>query len=296
MGIQGLWIWRLMCMLKMEKLLLNQIELQKIRQNILGGEKDQLALILYMNRLRLIFSIERWIMLLNERKTNHFFCTSPYPDNTLVIFTSDNGCSPEADFEVLGAKGHNPSYIYRGHKADIYEGGHRVPFIAKWPKVIAKGQTTDQLICSTDLMATCADLVGYPLAENEGEDSYSLLPFFKNKSTESSRKEVIHHSINGRFAIRAGDWKLIMDAGSAGWSFPNPRQVNAIDTLPAVQLYNLKIDPAETNNLQAAQPEKVAALKKLLATQIRNGRSTTGTPQKNDAYKGDWKQVAFIKE
>ena len=87
-----------------------------------------------------------------------------------------------------------------------------------------------------------------------------------------------------------------MDAGSAGWSFPNPKQVNAIDTLPSVQLYNLKIDPAETNNLQATQPEKVEALRNLLATHIRNGRSTTGTPQKNDAYKGDWKQTAFVDE
>jgi len=217
-------------------------------------------------------------------------------DNTLVIFTSDNGCSPEADFKLLGAKGHNPSYIYRGHKTDIYEGGHRVPFIAKWPKVIAKGKTTDQLICSTDLMATCSDIVNYNLAENEGEDSYSLLPFFENKLNESPRKEVIHHSINGGFAIRKGDWKLIMDAGSAGWSFPNPKQVNAIDTLPSVQLYNLKIDPAETNNLQATQPEKVEALRNLLATHIRNGRSTTGTLQKNDAYKGDWKQTAFVDE
>ncbi len=217
-------------------------------------------------------------------------------DNTLVIFTSDNGCSPEADFKVLGEKGHDPSYIYRGHKADIYEGGHRVPFIAQWPKVIPKGKTTSKLICSTDLMATCADIVDYNLAENEGEDSFSLLPFFEKKQNEIIRKDAIHHSVNGGFAIRVGDWKLIMDAGSAGWSFPNPKQVRALDTLPAVQLYNLKIDPAEANNLQAAQPDKVTALTKLLSTHIQNGRSTKGPIQKNDTFKGDWKQVAFIKE
>ena len=212
-------------------------------------------------------------------------------DNTLVIFTSDNGCSPEADFTILGEQGHDPSYIYRGHKADIYEGGHRVPFIARWPKVIAKNSVTDQLIVSTDLMATCADIINYDLAANEGEDSYSLLPFFENKPTQIARKDAIHHSVNGGFAIRAGDWKLIMDAGSAGWSFPNPRQVKAIDTLPPIQLYNLKNDPAEALNLQEKEPEKVAELTQFLAGYIHNGRSTQGMIQKNDDFKGEWKQI-----
>ena len=217
-------------------------------------------------------------------------------DNTLVIFTSDNGCSPEADFNLLGKKGHDPSYIYRGHKADIYEGGHRVPFVAKWPKVIAKNQTSDQLICSTDLMATCAEIIEYDLAENEGEDSYSLLPFFENKTAKTTRKDAIHHSVNGGFAIRQGDWKLIMDAGSAGWSFPNPKQINEIDTLPPIQLYNLKTDPAETMNLQAKERGKVAELTKLLSNYIQNGRSTAGEHQQNDDFKGDWEQVAFMRD
>jgi len=215
-------------------------------------------------------------------------------DNTLVIFTSDNGCSPEADFTILGEKGHDPSYIYRGHKADIYEGGHRVPFMARWPKVIKGGRTTNQLICSTDLMATCADIINYDLADNEGEDSYSLFPFFENKASQLSRKDAIHHSVNGGFAIRAGDWKLIMDAGSAGWSFPNPRQVRSLDTLPPIQLYNLKNDPEEALNLQATQSEKVSELTQLLTGYIQDGRSTIGTPQKNDYFKGDWKQIRFM--
>lgn len=217
-------------------------------------------------------------------------------DNTLLIFTSDNGCSPEADFKVLGEKGHDPSYIYRGHKADIYEGGHRVPFVAKWPKIIQQGQVSNQLICSTDLMATCADIIDYPLAENEGEDSHSLLPFFENQPNPTPRKDVIHHSVNGGFAIRAGDWKLIMDAGSAGWSFPNPKQVKGIDTLPPIQLYNLKTDPAESINLQATQTEKVTELRELLVNYIIDGRSTKGTQQKNDDFVGDWKQTYFLKE
>ncbi|MEM1118865.1 MAG: arylsulfatase [Bacteroidota bacterium] len=214
-------------------------------------------------------------------------------DNTLVIFTSDNGCSPEADFAVLGEKGHDPSYIFRGQKADIFEGGHRVPFIAKWPAKIAEGQTSNQLVCSTDFMATCADIIDYELADNEGEDSYSLLPLFEQQGAKYQRKDMIHHSVIGTFAIRQGDWKLIMDAGSGGWSFPNYKEVAAIDTLPPVQLYNIKNDPAEAINLQASEPQIVAKLTDLLSQQILNGRSTIGKPQPNDTYDGEWKQAAF---
>ncbi|MEM6321318.1 MAG: arylsulfatase [Bacteroidota bacterium] len=214
-------------------------------------------------------------------------------DNTLVIFTSDNGCSPEANFDLLQTNGHYPSYVYRGHKADIYEGGHRVPFLVKWPEKITSGQTSNQLVCSTDLMATCADLISYSLANNEGEDSYSLLPLFDNQPTDYQRKDVIHHSVIGSFALRQGDWKLIMDGGSGGWSFPNPKQVVELDTFPPVQLYNVADDAGETTNLQAQYSEKVAAMKQLLTEQILNGRSTQGEKQANDDFVGTWKQIEF---
>jgi arylsulfatase A-like enzyme len=217
-------------------------------------------------------------------------------DNTIIIFTSDNGCSPQADFKVLAEKDHDPSYIYRGHKADIYEGGHRVPFIIRWPNGIPKGQTSDKLICTTDLMATCAELVNYNLAANEGEDSYSMLPLFHTEKNANTRPDVIHHSINGSFAIRKGDWKLIQSAGSAGWSFPTPNQVNKTDTLPPIQLYNLKTDPSETNNLQAKNTQKVQELTQLLTKYILNGRSTEGEKQQNDPKKGEWKQIGFTKK
>lgn len=217
-------------------------------------------------------------------------------ENTLVIFTSDNGCSPEADFEVLGAKGHDPSAIYRGHKADIYEGGHRVPYIARWPAGAKAGMSSNQLVCSTDLMATCAAIVGYELAENEGEDSYSFLAQLAGKTGDTQRPDIIHHSINGAFAIREGDYKLIMNPGSGGWSFPNRKQVQEIDTFPAIQLYNLANDPAESRNLQAAEVDKVVALKKSLSHYILQGRSTAGTPQENDAFEGEWKQISFTAE
>ncbi|MDB4286182.1 arylsulfatase [bacterium] len=216
-------------------------------------------------------------------------------ENTLIIFTSDNGCSPAAKIEELLAKGHHPSSVYRGHKADIYEGGHRVPFIAKWPAKIPKGSASAETICTTDFMATCAEISGYSLSDNEGEDSYSLLPLFKQKQLEHSfREATVHHSINGSFAIRQGDWKLILCPGSGGWSFPKPNNKAAMDTLPELQLYNLSTDPSETSNLQASNPQKVGELTALLSTYIQQGRSTPGVPQQNDSISGAWKQVGFL--
>ncbi len=216
-------------------------------------------------------------------------------ENTLVIFTSDNGCSPQADYEILKAKGHNPSYIYRGHKADIFEGGHRVPFIIKWPKVIPPGTVSNETICTTDFMATCAELSGYTLSDHEAEDSFSMLPLLKQEDLSTPfREAVVHHSINGSFAIRKGPWKLIMCPGSGGWSFPTPKNREALDSLPQYQLYNLKDDPGETQNVIDSYPEKIKDLKTLLISYIENGRSTPGIAQNNDAIDFQWKQIDFI--
>src|SRR4029079_14440998 len=92
-------------------------------------------------------------------------------ENTLLIVTSDNGCSPQAKFDELVPKGHNPSYVFRGHKADIYEGGHRIPFVARWPGRVKPGSRSDQLLCLTDFMATCAQILGVELPPTAGEDS-----------------------------------------------------------------------------------------------------------------------------
>ena len=143
-------------------------------------------------------------------------------DETLLIFTSDNGCSPQADFEELATFGHDPSYTFRGSKADIFEGGHRVPFVARWPGKIQAGSTSDQVICLTDLLATVAALVGEVLQPDEGVDSYNLLPALYGGQTEQIREATVHHSINGSFAIRKGKWKLILCPGSGGWSIPKP--------------------------------------------------------------------------
>lgn len=216
-------------------------------------------------------------------------------ENTMIIFTSDNGCSPAAKIEEMTEKGHYPSHIYRGHKADIFEGGHRVPFIVKWPNRVARGAVSDQTICTTDFAATCAAISGYPLKDSEAEDSYSMLPLFdQEKLTTPFREATVHHSINGSFAIRQGEWKLIMCPGSGGWSFPRPnKDKEAIAGLPDVQLYNLQNDPGETNNLQASNPEKVESLKKLLTKYILEGRSTPGEHQQNDTG-NSWKQLWWI--
>lgn len=201
--------------------------------------------------------------------------------NTIVIFTSDNGCSPEAKFEVLESKGHDPSGIFRGHKADIYEGGHRVPFIVKWPKKIQAGMVSQKTICTTDLIATCSDILGVKLSDNEGEDSFSMLPAFA-KATENDyqRTFTIHHSINGSFAIRKGVHKFIFCPGSGGWSFPRPSKKET-QGLTKFQLYNLKKDPEEKNNLFGKYSKTENELIGLFKAAVKNGRTTPGMPQKN---------------
>ena len=207
--------------------------------------------------------------------------------NTLVIFTSDNGCSPEANFDQLATKGHNPSYVFRGTKADIFEGGHRVPYIVRYPDKI-KSSTSDQLVCSTDLFATIADLIGESYDDNVAEDSYSFLSALKMKSEAPVREVIVHHSINGSFAIRKGDWKVIFCPGSGGWSYPKPvKDSIVINHLPKIQLYNLREDIGEKINLQSEHPEIVNEYRKLLSNYVTNGRSTLGKPQSNDGP-GTW--------
>jgi arylsulfatase A-like enzyme len=203
--------------------------------------------------------------------------------DTLVLFTSDNGCSPAAHVDQLEAKGHFPSADRRGYKADIWDGGHRVPFIARWPGHIKAGSTSDQVICLTDLLATCAELVGAKLPDDAGEDSLSILPALLSRRSpgEGGREAVVHHSIQGKFAIRQGPWKLELCPGSGGWSEPKDGPARQ-QGLPAVQLYNLSADVAETNNVQAEHPEIVQKLTALLSRYVADGRSTPGAKQQND--------------
>lgn len=200
--------------------------------------------------------------------------------NTILLFTSDNGCSPMADFDELSAVGHKPSYVFRGHKADIYEGGHRIPLIIRWPGQIAAASTCDQTVCLVDLLATCADILGDPLPDTAGEDSVSNLPIWRGEAADTSLREAtIHHSVDGSFSIRAGRWKLEMCPGSGGWSSPKPGAESA--GLPPIQLYDLEADIGESSNIQDQHPQVVERLTALLTKYVEEGRSTPGTPQVN---------------
>ncbi|WP_370862566.1 sulfatase-like hydrolase/transferase [Parabacteroides faecis] len=215
-------------------------------------------------------------------------------ENTIIVFSTDNGCSPQAKFDELQAKGHYPSYIYRGHKADLFDGGHRIPCVVRWPARV-KPHVVDQTVCLTDFFATFAAVTDYQLRDSEGEDSYNILPLLLNeKEGEVIREATVHHSINGDFTIRKGDWKLLLSPGSGGWSFPKPgTDDEVIKTLPSVQLYNMQSDPAEKNNVYAEHPEVVKELKDLMIKYVKEGRSTPGTPQKNDGPEV-WKQLSWM--
>ena len=194
-------------------------------------------------------------------------------ENTLFIFTSDNGCSPEADFAELEKQGHDPSSIYRGHKADIFEGGHRVPFIVRWPARVKAGTSCDDPTCLTDLLATMAEILGQKLPADAGEDSVSMLPNLVGESKQPVREAIVHHSINGTFAIRQGKWKLIDAPHSGGWSRPKPAQKTLYKDLPKIQLYDLEKDHAELRNVSVENPGIVKRLKMLLEKYREGGRS-----------------------
>ena len=199
-------------------------------------------------------------------------------DNTLVIATSDNGCSPQARIEELRGKGHDPCLGLRGTKADIWEGGHRVPFIVRWPGKVKAASESAQLLCLIDFYANCAELTAAKIAGTAAEDSISFLPALLGKS--GGRDTLVSHSISGHFAIRKNALKLCLTPGSGGWSDPKPGNPAAAK-LPPSQLYDLATDRAETTNLSPKREADVKDLTALLEKTIADGRSTPGTPQKN---------------
>lgn len=226
--------------------------------------------------------------------------------NTLVLLSSDNGCAPYVGdsrqapppgssepntqkdalgnyrkYQQLEALGHFSSFPFRGHKADIWDGGHRVPLFARWPGKVKAGSVSDQLVCLVDFMATCAEIAGAKLPENAGEDSVSILPALLGKTETPLRETLISHSINGSFAIRKGRWKLELCPDSGGWGDPKPGSKEASD-LPPVQLYDMVNDPGETMNEAATHPGILAQLNAQLQKQVTDGRSTPGPPLKND--------------
>lgn len=176
-------------------------------------------------------------------------------EKTLVIFTCDNGSSLYAGGAELRKLGHEPSAGWRGHKAEIYEGGHRVPFIARWPGRIEAGRRSAETICLTDLTATIAALVGATLPADAAEDSVSILPALLGKPGPL-REAVVHQAASGQLALRQGSWKLLFKHQQRG-----------------PELYDLAADPAEKTNLHDAQPEVVARMAALMEKYRREGRS-----------------------
>ena len=188
-------------------------------------------------------------------------------DDTLIIMTSDNG-------PRHGTEGHMSSGSLRGHKSHIWEGGHRIPFIARWPGKIQPDTTSDEMICLTDLMATFAGILDSDLPADAGQDSYDILPaLLGEKTINPNRDTLISHSEDGTFAIRQGNWKLILDnKTSGGWVEPagEPPEPNT----PG-QLYDLVSDPFEKKDLWEKRPDIVKQLTLLLARYRSEGRSAS---------------------
>jgi arylsulfatase A len=227
--------------------------------------------------------------LLDALQQNHF------ATNTLVIFTSDNGFAPAAGLEAHEKLHHDPSAGFRGHKADLFEGGHRIPFIARWPGIVPANTRCAQTIGQLDILATCAEILGEKLPANGGEDSASILALLRGADKANlTREALVHQSNNGSFAIRQGPWKLLFAADSGGWSSPRPNTPET-NGLPRIQLYNLENDSAEKTNLQAAEPEIVKRLSRLMNDLMDRGRSTPGEKQAYD-QPAKWPQAQRVRE
>jgi arylsulfatase A-like enzyme len=190
-------------------------------------------------------------------------------ENTLIIVTSDNGSNWKPQDKKKYA--HRANYIYKGQKADIYEGGHRVPYIAQWPGIIPAGFESNQLMCTTDLFATLPGILNNPKVENGAEDSYNLWPAYTSKPKSAIREAVVHHSYSGKFSIRRGKWKYTPSLGSGG--FTNPKSIQPKEGEAKGTLYDMSKDVTEKNNLYKEYPEIVKELDQLLAKYKKQGYS-----------------------
>ena len=179
-------------------------------------------------------------------------------------------------------------------KRDIYEGGHRVPFLVRWPDVIEAGRQCSEPVSQADLLATFADILGVSLPDNAGEDSYSILPAFIGEEYPIPvRGPLVMHSFRGYFSIREGDWKLNLFRGSGGSL--KPVLIEPVEGEPVFELYNMKTDWQETTNLYDEYPEVVERLKNTMTEYVINGRSTQGEPQENDGP-AHWNQLIWMND
>lgn len=180
-------------------------------------------------------------------------------ENTIVIFTSDNGAEKTYAARVKTHQ-HDSSGVLRGGKRDLYEGGHRVPFLIRWPAMIKAGSKNDAPVCQTDILATIAEMLGKDLPDDAGEDSESFFPALRGETFEHG--PLVHHGVQGRFAVRDGKWKLVLAKGGP-------------------ELYDLENDLEESTDQIQSYPEIAKQLEEKLETIVRNGRSRSGAPQRN---------------
>jgi arylsulfatase A-like enzyme len=197
-------------------------------------------------------------------------------ENTLIIFTADNGHSHYTGWEELIAAGHKPSGPFRGHKGDIWEGGHRVPFIVRWDNEIEAGTSSDQLVCLSDIYATCHELVtGDEPPADQGEDSFSFLNVLQGKTAASARDNIVSHSVHGEFAYRKNGWKIIFRLPEANRNLSRGKAAT-------VALYHLQADIAEENDSLELYPDLAHRLSGELRMLVERGTSKGGEKQAND--------------
>ena len=214
--------------------------------------------------------------------------------DTLVIVASDNGPAPAGGIAEARRQGHDASGGWRGAKADLYEGGHRVPFIVRWPGVAPAGAASRRLVGTTDVLATLADVVGVTLPPGAGEDSVSFADALRDPERATPREAgFVMHSVQGAFAIRQGRFKLLLAPGSGGWSDPKPGSPGERG-LPPTQLYDLEADPKEATNLASSKPDVAARLESLLNSYREAGRSATSPHPDRPVVAGQRPNVLVI--
>lgn len=212
-------------------------------------------------------------------------------ENTIIIFTSDNGCAPYVGVKEMEKKGHFPSYIFRGYKTDIYEGGHRIPFVISWGSKYA-GSIDHSLVSLSDIYATFAEMLEYKLSDNEAEDSYSLWPVLSGNGV-ASRPDMVSVSGSGYFSLRNPKLKLVFTGGSGGWS--SPKNLSEMSGLPFMQLFDIQKDPSEKKNLinSSKYAEDVKKMTLLMRKYVEDGRSTPGKKVNNDTP-NNWPQTKLF--
>lgn len=196
-------------------------------------------------------------------------------DNTIIIFTADNGHSHYTGWDELVAAGHMPSGPYRGHKGDIWEGGHRVPLVVRWPARVAPNSSSDGLVSLTDVFATCLEIIGAEIPRNGAEDSISMFGLLSGQDSDRARESLVSHSNHGEFAYRDGSWKLVFR--KSGRSLADSRGRATIS-----ELYDLAADPGEQHDLAGQDPERVEELRGRFDEVIRRGASRQGIESAND--------------